>query len=220
MARTDRTPTRKRGRRAASGFTRRDFLKGIGVGGALGAGILASGTAPLKPAPGAGPVRTLGPAAVSISLEINGQARTLRVEPRVTLLDALRDRLDLTGSKKICDRGECGGCSVLLDGRPIYSCMMLAVDARGRSITTIEGIAPKGGLHPVQAAFVEKDALQCGFCTPGFVVASKALLDNIPRPSLDQVRQALAGHICRCGTYPKVFEAVLAAAGRKDGRTA
>src|SRR5881409_129361 len=171
----------RRGRRGASGFTRRDFLKGIGVGGgALGAGILAEQAPARKAAASTGPVRTLGPAAVSISLKINGQARTVRVEPRVTLLDVLRDRLDLTGSKKICDRGECGGCSVLLDGRPVYSCMMLALDARGHALTTIEGIAPKGGLHPVQAAFVERDALQCGFCTPGFVVASKALLDRNP----------------------------------------
>jgi len=151
---------------------------------------------------------------VPISLRINGQTRTVRLEPRVTLLDALRDRLDLTGAKKICDRGECGGCTVLLDGRPVYACMLLALDARNRAITTVEGLAAKGKLHPLQAAFVEKDALQCGFCTPGFVVASKALLDQQPKPSLDQVREALCGHLCRCGAYPRVFEAVLEAAGR------
>jgi xanthine dehydrogenase YagT iron-sulfur-binding subunit len=165
-----------------------------------------------------GPASTLGPGPVSITLKINGRSRSVKVEPRVTLLDVLRDRLDLTGSKKICDRGECGGCTVLLDGRPVYSCMLLAVDARGRSITTIEGIASGGELHPVQAAFVEKDALQCGFCTPGFVVASKALLDQNPGPDLDEVRQALAGHLCRCGTYPRVFEAVLSAAHRRGTR--
>jgi len=151
-----------------------------------------------------------------MGLKVNGEGRSVRVEPRVTLLDALRDRLDppLTGAKKICDRGECGGCTVLLDGKPVYACMLLAVDARNRSITTIEGIGTSRRLHPLQEAFVEKDALQCGFCTPGFIVASKALLDAVPRPTLEQVRQALGGHICRCGTYPKVFEAVLAAAGR------
>jgi len=203
---------KRRRRRAPKGFSRRAFLKGFG-GGAVGAGLLTAAPAAVQAPASAGP-RTLGPGEVSIDLKINGQPRALKVEPRVTLLDALRDRLDLTGAKKICDRGECGGCTVLLDGRPVYSCMLLAVDARGRAITTVEGIAPKGKLHPVQAAFIEKDALQCGFCTPGFVVASKALLDARPSPSLDEVRQALCGHLCRCGTYPRVFEAVLAAAGR------
>ena len=205
---------RKRGGEAAEGFTRRAFLKGFG-GGALGAGILAAAPAPPRPVSGKG-ISTLGPGPVAISLKINGQVRSLRVEPRVTLLDALRDRLDppLTGAKKICDRGECGGCAVLLDGKPVYACMLLAVDARGHSITTVEGFAPQGKLSAVQAAFVEKDALQCGFCTPGFIVASKALLDAVPKPGLDQVREALSGHLCRCGTYPKIFEAVLAASGR------
>ena len=203
-----------RGRkRRTAGVSRRDFLKGLGVGGgALGAGILTAGAAETKP-PGNTALTTLGPGAVPVTLKVNGVSRTVRVEPRVTLLDALRDRLDLTGSKKICDRGECGGCSVLLDGRPVYACMLLAVDVRGRSITTIEGLAPEGRpLHPVQAAFIAKDALQCGFCTPGFVVAAKALLDANPGPTLEEVREGLAGHLCRCGTYPRVFEAVLSAA--------
>ena len=205
----------KKRRKAAGPFTRRAFLKGIGLGsGALGAGILAAGAAPAGTPQPAGPGTTLGPGAFPLTLKVNGQSKTVRVEPRVTLLDVLRDRIDLTGTKKICDRGECGGCTVLLDGRPVFACMLLAVDARGRAITTIEGIAPRGGLHPVQQAFIDKDALQCGFCTPGFVVASKALLDQNPRPSLEQVREALGGHLCRCGTYPRIFEAVLAAAGR------
>jgi xanthine dehydrogenase YagT iron-sulfur-binding subunit len=204
----------RRRKSKAQGVSRRDFLKGLGVGGgALGAGILAAGAAETK-APAGGAPRTLGPGAVPITLKVNGVSRSVRVEPRVTLLDALRDRLDLTGSKKICDRGECGGCSVLLDGRPAYACMMLALDARGRSITTIEGLAPKGGLHPLQAAFIARDALQCGFCTPGFLVAAKALLDASPAPALDEVREGLAGHLCRCGTYTRIFEAVMAA-GRK-----
>lgn len=204
-------PKRKRSR-MPKGFSRRAFLKGFG-GGAVGAGLLAAAPAAVQAPPAAGP-RTIGPGEIPISLKINGQPRTLKAEPRLTLLDALRDRLDLTGAKKICDRGECGGCTVLVDGKPVYACMMLAVDARGRAITTVEGIAPKGKLHPVQAAFIDRDALQCGFCTPGFVVASKALLDARPSPSLDEVREALCGHLCRCGTYPRVFEAVLAAAGR------
>jgi aerobic-type carbon monoxide dehydrogenase small subunit (CoxS/CutS family) len=205
----------KKGGKARRGVSRRDFLKGIGAsGGALGASLLAAESPPRRAGAPRGPVSTLGPGPVTINLVINGRPRTARAEPRVTLLDLLRDRLDLTGAKKICDRGECGGCAVLVDGQPAYACMMLAVDARGKSITTVEGIAPRQGLHPVQAAFVEKDALQCGFCTPGFVVASKALLDRVPRPTPEQVRVALAGHICRCGTYPRIFEAVLEAARR------
>jgi len=210
-------PPRGRGENASSAeasVSRREFLKGIGVGGgALGAGILAATSQACSPSPPAEP-GALGPGAVPIRLRVNGAPRDLSVEPRVTLLDALRDRLDLTGSKKICDRGECGGCTVLLDGRPAYACMTLAIDARDRDITTIEGIAPRQGLHPVQQAFIEKDALQCGFCTPGFIVAAKALLQEKPRPTADDVRRALGGHLCRCGTYTRVVEAVLAAAQR------
>jgi len=134
------------------------------------------------------------------------------VEPRVTLLRALRNHLDLTGAKEICDRGSCGGCTVLLDGKPIASCLMLAADAVGHDITTVEGIGTPEKMSPVQAAFVEADALQCGFCTPGFVVASTALLRQNPSPTLEQVKDGLAGNICRCGTYSRVFEAVLKAA--------
>ncbi len=207
---------RRRPRAPRSSVTRRAFLKGLGLGGgALGAGLLAAETAGKKALPvRAGETPVLGPGPVPLTFTVNGKPRTARVEPRATLLDVLRDRLDLTGTKKICDRGECGGCAVVLDGRPVYSCMMLAVDARGRSITTIEGIAPKTGLHPLQQAFIDKDALQCGFCTPGFIVASKALLDRRPRPDAGEVREALGGHICRCGTYTRIVEAVLAVAGR------
>ena len=211
---------RRRKAKKSAGFTRRDFLRGLGIGAATGGGLLgaagaarAAGAAPPAGSPGDA-VRRLGPGPISLNLKINGRARALKAEPRATLLDVLRDRLDLTGSKRICDRGECGGCAVLLDGKPAFSCMVLAVDARGRAITTIEGIGTPERLHPVQSAFVEKDALQCGFCTPGFVVAAKALLDRNAAPGLAEVREALAGHLCRCGTYPRVFEAVLAAARR------
>jgi len=199
----------------AGGVSRRDFLKGLGVGGGVvGAGLLAGRAAEAAAQPGP---RRLGPGPVSIGLLVNGQSRTLSIEPRVTLLDALRDRLDLTGAKEVCDRGSCGACTVLVDGRPVYACMMLALDARGRAITTIEGIGKPGKPHPIQSAFVEKDALQCGFCTPGFVVAAHALLEGRPNPTLDDVREGLAGHVCRCGTYPRICAAVLAAAGRKGG---
>jgi aerobic-type carbon monoxide dehydrogenase small subunit (CoxS/CutS family) len=213
-------PARRRPGRPR-GVSRRDFLRGIGVGGgALGAGLLPVAAQEKKPAAPAPALPTLGPGAAPLALRINGRTRSVRVEPRITLLEVLRDRLDLTGSKQICDRGECGGCTVLADGRPVFACMMLAVDARGKSITTVEALAAGGRLHPVQEAFIEKDALQCGFCTPGFVVAAKALLDANPKPTPDQVRAALCGHLCRCGAYPRVFEAVLEAARRSGPRKA
>jgi aerobic-type carbon monoxide dehydrogenase small subunit (CoxS/CutS family) len=154
----------------------------------------------------------LGPDAVTLNLKVNGAARTLSVEPRVTLLEALRDQLDLTGAKPVCERGGCGACTVLLDGVPVVSCLMLAADAEGHEITTVEGIGTPERMTPLQAAFVEKDAMQCGFCTPGFVVAGTALLARNPRPTLDEIKAGLAGNLCRCGTYGRIFEAVQAAA--------
>src|SRR5439155_111739 len=142
----------------------------------------------------------------SLTSVSNVAARTVNVEPRVTLLRALRNHLDLTGAKEICDRGACGGCTVLLDGEPIASCLMLAADAEGHEITTVEGLGTPDAMSPVQAAFVEADALQCGFCTPGFVVSSTALLRKNANPSLEEVKDGLAGNICRCGTYSRVFE--------------
>jgi xanthine dehydrogenase YagT iron-sulfur-binding subunit len=129
----------------------------------------------------------------------------------------LRDRLDppATGAKLVCDAGTCGACTVLLDGRPVYGCMVLAVDAVGKKITTVEGLGSPENLSPLQAAFVEKDALMCGFCTPGFVVTLSALLAKNPHPSLEQVREGCKGNFCRCGTYPRIFEAALAAGGNK-----
>ena len=187
-------------------FSRRAFLKGASiaaVGGTVGNELVA-GAATKDP----NAVRTLGEGQHQLTLTVNGQQRTLDVETRTTLLDALRDELDLTGSKKICDRGACGGCTVMLDGVPINSCLTLAFDAEGAEVTTIEGLANGDDLHPVQRAFVEHDALQCGFCTPGMIMSSVACLQKHRNPSLDEIKRELSGNICRCGTYTRIFEAV------------
>jgi aerobic-type carbon monoxide dehydrogenase small subunit (CoxS/CutS family) len=159
--------------------------------------------------------QVLGPDAVTLNLKVNGAAHHVTVEPRVTLLEALRNHLDLTGAKQVCDRGACGACTVLLDGDPVNSCLILAADAEGHEITTVEGIGTPEKMSPLQAAFVEKDALQCGFCTPGFVVSGTALLAKTPNPTLDQIKAGLTGNLCRCGTYGRIFEAVQAAAKAK-----
>lgn len=197
-------------------FTRRGFLKGAGAGAvtaAVAPAILVSeaGTAAAQEAEGV--------MSATISLDVNGQAHNVEVEARTTLADALRDRLEITGPKVVCDRGECGACTVQMDGRLVFSCMTLAMDAQGRRIETVEGLADGDNLHPIQEAFVEKDALMCGFCTPGFLVSSKALLDANDNPTPEEVREGLSGNICRCGTYPHVFEAVMSAAEkmRKGG---
>jgi aerobic-type carbon monoxide dehydrogenase small subunit (CoxS/CutS family) len=193
---------------ATPAFTRRSFLKTAGIGAAASTlvGVEARGaTAPV-----------LGPGPVALTLKVNGAARPVTVEPRVTLLDALRNHLDLTGAKPVCERGGCGACTVLLDGEPVNSCLMLAADAEGHAITTVEGLGTPEKLSALQAAFVEKDALQCGFCTPGFVVAGTALLSHNAHPTRDEVKAGLAGNLCRCGTYGRIFEAVEAAA--KAGR--
>jgi xanthine dehydrogenase YagT iron-sulfur-binding subunit len=182
------------------GVSRRDFLKTAGVGAAA-TGLVGGATA------AAGP-EVLGPDAVALSLKVNGAARGVSVEPRVTLLRALRNHLDLTGAKEVCERGACGACTVLLDGDPVCSCLMLATDAVGHEITTVEGLGSPEKMSPLQAAFVECDALQCGFCTPGFVVTGTALLRRSPNPDLDQIKAGLSGNVCRCGTYGRIFEAV------------
>ncbi len=191
-------------------FSRRSFLKTAGVGAAATTmvGVGARGES----------AQVLGPDAVSLGLKVNGTLRQVTVEPRVTLLEALRNHLDLTGAKEVCNRGACGGCTVLLDGEPIDSCLMLAADAEGHEITTVEGLGTPEKMSPLQAAFVEKDAMQCGFCTPGFVVSGTALLSKIPSPTLDQIKAGLAGNLCRCGTYGRVFEAVQAAAAAKPAK--
>jgi len=205
---------KKKREQPPEGFSRRDFLKGASM--AVSTGILASPEAAnAVPDHSAG---VQGPGAVAISLQINGKLHRLKVEPRVTLLDALRNRLDLTGAKKVCDRGVCGACTVIMDGLPVYACNVLAIEAEGHRIETIEGLGAEGSLHPVMAAFVDHDAQQCGFCTPGFVVACKAFLDKHPSPSREDVERGLGGNLCRCGTYAGVREAVLAVA-TKGGRT-
>jgi aerobic-type carbon monoxide dehydrogenase small subunit (CoxS/CutS family) len=189
---------------APGGLSRRTFLKTAGVGAAA-TSLLGGETQAAAP-------QILGPEPVALSLRINGAVRPVTVEPRVTLLSALRNHLDLTGAKQVCDRGGCGACTVLLDGAPVASCLMLAADAEGREVTTVEGLGTPEKMSPVQAAFVECDALQCGFCTPGFVVSSTALLRQNPNPTMEEVKAGLAGNLCRCGTYSRVFEAVQKAA--------
>jgi aerobic-type carbon monoxide dehydrogenase small subunit (CoxS/CutS family) len=154
----------------------------------------------------------LGSEPVPVTLNVNGVARSVSVAANATLAEVLRGPLELTGTKIACDRGACSACTVLLDGAPIASCSMLALDVGGRAVTTIEGLARDGALHPVQAAFIAHDALQCGFCTPGLVLSCAALLERNPEPTAEDVRAAISGHLCRCGTYPHVVEAVLAVA--------
>ncbi len=148
----------------------------------------------------------------TISLKINGQPYELAVEPHWTLLETVREQLGQTCSKEGCGTGDCGACSMIVDGRLITACLMLAPEADGSEITTIEGLARNGDLHPVQQSFIEAGGVQCGFCTPGMIMAAKALLDSNPRPTLEDVRLGLAGNLCRCTGYAKIYEAVLAAA--------
>ena len=156
-----------------------------------------------------------GPGKTPITLTVNGTRRQLELEPRTTLAEALRNALGLTGTKIACNRGACSACTVWLNGQPVLSCMTLAIDADGQDVTTIEGLARDDVLHPVQEAFIEHDAMQCGFCTPGMVMSCAALLERNPHPDAEAVRDAIAGHYCRCGTYLHVVAATLAAAERK-----
>jgi xanthine dehydrogenase YagT iron-sulfur-binding subunit len=197
------------------GISRRGFLKGAGMTAAGTALLEGVQTLRAEMAPeAASGAHELGPGPVPMQLHVNGKEHTVQLEPRTTLADALRNHLGMTGTKVICDRGVCSGCTVLLDKTPVNSCMVLAIDAVGHHITTIEGIAPEGELHPVQAAFIRNDAMQCGFCTPGMVMSCASLLEHNPQPSEHDVRRAVSGNLCRCGTYPKVFAATLEAAGR------
>jgi aerobic-type carbon monoxide dehydrogenase small subunit (CoxS/CutS family) len=197
-------------------MTRRGFLKGAGLT-AAGATIVEGGLLGVKEASAAAAAepRVVGPGRVPVNLRVNGSPRRVEVEPRTTLAEALRFELGLTGTKVVCDRGSCSACTVWLDSTPVCSCMTLAVDVGARAVTTIEGLANGDELHPVQEAFVEYDALQCGFCTPGMVMSCAALVERKRDVTLEDVKHAVSGNLCRCGTYPKVFEATLAASRRK-----
>lgn len=193
--------------------SRRSFFKGLGAVAAATAARRADAVAEELNSLDAEKVH--GPDAVPITLKINGQAKKFQLEPRVTLLDALRNVSDLTGAKEVCDRATCGACTILLDGTPVYSCMVLAIEAQGREITTVESLAKDGKMTKLQEEFVACDGLQCGFCTPGFLMSLTAMLKTNPNPTEADVRKACSGNLCRCGSYPHIFEAALKASGAK-----
>jgi aerobic-type carbon monoxide dehydrogenase small subunit (CoxS/CutS family) len=195
----------------AGNVSRRDFLKSTGV-----VGLAATVVRPAEPEAQSGPA-AVGPGDVPVRLNVNGRTLDLRIEPRVTLLDALRMRADITGNKRGCDRGACGACTMLVDGRPVYACSTLAIEVQGKQIRNINGLASGDQLHPVQQAFVDHDALMCGFCTPGFIMASVGLLEKHPNPTPEQIRKGLDGNICRCGTFSRIFEAVSSVKGVSRG---
>ncbi|HVR75579.1 MAG TPA: (2Fe-2S)-binding protein [Planctomycetota bacterium] len=220
---------------SASPWSRRKFLQALGLGATAATmpddGLLGR-TLPEETPADEG---ALGPGPVPVTLQVDGRELKTIVEPRTTLLDALRNGLDagtpagegqkfldLTGAKRVCDRASCGACTVIIESggtsRAVYACSILAVDVDGQEIRTVEGLEKDGRLHPVQAAFVERDGLMCGFCTPGFVMSSVALLEQNPRASADEIRRALDGNICRCGTQCRVVEAVEEAARTMAGR--
>lgn len=190
-----------------SGISRRDFLKISTIAAAV---PVVSGPKMVLAAGEQVPVH--GPGKVPMTFNVNGKTYKASLEPRVTLLDALRDSLDITSAKRVCDKAECGACTVLLNDKPVYACSMLAIEGQGKKITTVEALMENGKLHPIQQAFVDNDASQCGFCTPGFVVACKAMLDKHPDPSPDDLLHELSGNICRCGTYAGIRGAVAQAA--------
>ena len=204
--------------RNGPGLSRRDFLRGSSA-------VAASAVAPLAVTPESAVAEeqaeqavAIGPKPVAIQLTVDGVKVKTEVEPRVTLLDALRNYVDSTACKRVCDRGTCGACTVMLDGKPVYSCSMLALEAQGKPIRTAESlVGAKGELDPVPAAFVRYDAQQCGFCTPGFVVALRAVLNANPKATPAEVERGLAGNICRCGTYEQMRDAIYALCNQKRG---
>ncbi len=201
-------------KKEGQGVSRRDFIKGLGTG-ALGSAVLPPLLGQETVATKKGQVPVFG--RKEIHLEINGKPRTLVVGVNEVLLDVLRERLDLTGPKKMCGRGECGACTVLVDGEPVYACMFLAVRADGKAIVTVEGFAEGDKLHPIQEAFIEEDGYQCGFCTAGIITTTSAFLKKNPKPTLEAIKQSLSGNLCRCGNYARIYEAVEAAAGKMRG---
>ncbi len=200
--------------------SRREFLQGTGVAvTATALTGLAIGENPADAAQPGGnqPIPAIGPTAVKITLNVNGRDLQTSVEPRVTLLDALRNYLDVTGCKRVCDRATCGACTVMLDGKVVYACTTLAIEAQGKPIRTAESLVNNGQLDAVPAAFVRADAQQCGFCTPGFVVAMKAVLEQHPQATPAQIERGLQGNICRCGTYEQMRDAIYALCNQKRG---
>ena len=199
-------------KKQGTNISRRNFIKGVGTGtvaATVAPSVLISGEKAADAQTGD------AVEGATIQLNINGKPYQVEVEARTTLLTVLRDgidtsgdNIDLTGAKLICDRGECGGCTVMVDGNTVYACMMLAMDVQDKQITTVEGLADGDDLHPVQEAFIQHDALMCGFCTPGFVVSSAALLSENTKPTLEEIKVGLSGNTCRCGTYPFIFDAV------------
>jgi xanthine dehydrogenase YagT iron-sulfur-binding subunit len=186
-----------------SGVSRREFLK-IST---IAAAVPVVTTPHMVMAAGEN-VPVHGPGKVPIELNVNGKSYKASLEPRVTLLDALRDTFDITGAKRVCDKAECGSCTVLVDNQAVYACSILAIEAQGKKITTVEALLEQGKLHPIQQAFVDNDASQCGFCTPGFVVACKAMLDKHPNPTPEDMLHELSGNYCRCGTYDGIRGAI------------
>jgi aerobic-type carbon monoxide dehydrogenase small subunit (CoxS/CutS family) len=189
--------------------SRRAFLRG----GALATGALSSGLIPLSPAEAAqAPEATdRDPRRSTVELQVNGAPYRVEVANRTTLLELLREEIKLTGTKMGCDRAQCGACTVILNGRSVYACTTLALEAAGAEVLTIEGLAKGDALHPIQQAFVDHSGFQCGFCTPGQIMSTWALLDRMPRPTEDQARQALSGNLCRCAAYKRILESVMAA---------
>ena len=186
-------------------ISRRSFFRN--VSSAAIAGALAKVSAAAQSVDSLDGQKPLGPEPVKVVLQVNGNRHEVEVEPRVTLLDVLRNRLRLTGAKEVCDRATCGACTVLVNGRPVYSCMKLAVEMQAQEITTIEGLGGPTNLTPIQRAFVQCDALMCGYCTPGFVMSLTALFTAKQKPTLEEIKKACSGNLCRCGTYPRIFEA-------------
>jgi xanthine dehydrogenase YagT iron-sulfur-binding subunit len=197
----------------SQGISRRKFIKGFG-GGVVGGSVLVHSLPVLS-----GDKKTIlesqNQGKVPLALKVNGKAVKLLVEPRMTLVEVLRDQLNLTGAKITCNRGECGGCTVLLDGKAVYSCHLLALDAAGKEVMTIEGLLDGEKLHPIQEAFIEQDGFQCGFCTPGQIMAAQALLIKNPKPTNIEVKEGMSGNLCRCSAYPNIVDSVLAAAAEK-----